>query len=186
MLPYVIKILFFIIKILLFFFLPVFSLSLSLIIVLLQTIRLHRRKQPRKPVQGLSHPPTHRELETHFQSHGTPSLIVLLQTTSLSPFSHPGLENPRKSQPSNVVEEEEGEGAEDDDSVSNQSELESKSRFKTTRSLIRRTGMLPRSGFSRGFDLSRLFEEGGEEVRFVLGEPVSKIGEEVPSFSREK
>jgi hypothetical protein len=46
--------------------------------------------------------------------------------------------------------------------------------------------MLPRSGFSRGFDLSRLFEEGGEEVRFVLGEPVSKIGEEVPSFSREK
>jgi hypothetical protein len=84
------------------------------------------------------------------------------------------------------VEEEEGEGAKDDDSVSNQSELESKSRFKTTRSLIRRTGMLPRSGFSRGFDPSRLFEEGGEEVRFVLGKPMSKIGKEVPSFSREK
>ncbi|KAJ6850253.1 CBL-interacting serine/threonine-protein kinase 12-like [Iris pallida] len=29
--------------------------------------------------------------------------------------------------------------------------------------------------FSRGFDLSGLFEEGGEQARFVSGEPVSKI-----------
>ncbi|KAE7995858.1 hypothetical protein FH972_000623 [Carpinus fangiana] len=84
----------------------------------------------------------------------------------------------------NVVEEEEGEGAEDDDSVSDQSESESESGFETTRSLIRRTGTLPRPAslnafdiisFSRGFDLSGLFEEGGEEARFVSGEPVSKI-----------
>jgi hypothetical protein len=112
-------------------------------------------------------------LETHFQSHGTPS--VCRNPQSPSPFSHPDPENPQKSQPSNVVEEEEGEGAEDDDLVSDQSESESESRFETTQSLIRRTGTLPRSGFSRGFDLSGLFEEGGEEVRFVLGEPVSKI-----------
>jgi serine/threonine protein kinase len=86
----------------------------------------------------------------------------------------------------NVVEEEEGEGegAEDDDSVSDQSESESESGFETTRSLIRRKGTLPRPAslnafdiisFSRGFDLSGLFEEGGEEARFVSGEPVSKI-----------
>jgi hypothetical protein len=73
------------------------------------------------------------------------------------------------------VEEEKGEGTEDDDSVSNQSELKSESRVKTTWSLIRRMGTLPRSGFLHGFDLSGSFEEGGEEARFVLGEPVSKI-----------
>jgi hypothetical protein len=69
------------------------------------------------------------------------------------------------------VEEEEGEGAEDDDSVSDQSESESESGFKRTWSLIRRTGTLPRFGFSREFDLPGLFEE----ARFVSGELVSKI-----------
>jgi hypothetical protein len=34
---------------------------------------------------------------------------------------------------------------------------------------------LPRSGFLHWFDLSGLFEEGGEEVRFISGEPVLKI-----------
>ncbi|XP_062160777.1 CBL-interacting serine/threonine-protein kinase 12-like [Alnus glutinosa] len=87
----------------------------------------------------------------------------------------------------NVVEDEgEGEGAdaEDEDSVSDQSESDSESGFETSRSVIRRTSMLPRPAslnafdiisFSRGFDLSGLFEEGGEEARFVSGEPVSKI-----------
>lgn len=85
----------------------------------------------------------------------------------------------------NVVEgEEEEECADDEDSVSDQSESESESGFETSRSLIRRTATLPRPAslnafdiisFSRGFDLSGLFEEGGDEARFVSGEPVSKI-----------
>lgn len=79
----------------------------------------------------------------------------------------------------NVVE---GEGEEDENSVSDQSESDSESGFEMRRT--RRVGALPRPAslnafdiisFSRGFDLSGLFEEGGEESRFVSGAPVSSI-----------
>ncbi|XP_041027763.1 CBL-interacting serine/threonine-protein kinase 12-like [Juglans microcarpa x Juglans regia] len=81
----------------------------------------------------------------------------------------------------NVVDEEEKQGKEDDEkSASDQSESDSESGFQARR----RVGTLPRPAslnafdiisFSRGFDLSGLFEEGGEEARFVSGAPVSKI-----------
>ncbi|XP_018847947.1 CBL-interacting serine/threonine-protein kinase 12-like [Juglans regia] len=81
----------------------------------------------------------------------------------------------------NVVDEEE-EADEDENSVSDQSESDSESGFDTR--ITRRVNTLPRPAslnafdiisFSRGFDLSGLFEEGGEEARFVSGAPVSKI-----------
>ncbi|KAG2684013.1 hypothetical protein I3760_10G059800 [Carya illinoinensis] len=81
----------------------------------------------------------------------------------------------------NVVDEEEKQGKEDDEnSGSDQSESDSESGFQARR----RVGTLARPAslnafdiisFSRGFDLSGLFEEGGEEARFVSGAPVSKI-----------
>lgn len=81
-------------------------------------------------------------------------------------------------------EEEEPEGREEDEnSVSDLSESESESGFEVSRR-PRRVGALPRPAslnafdiisFSRGFDLSGLFEEGGEDARFVSGAPVSKI-----------
>lgn len=70
---------------------------------------------------------------------------------------------------------------EDDvDSSSDQSMSESDSEFETRRKVT----SLPRPAslnafdiisFSPGFDLSGLFEEGGEGARFVSGAPVSKI-----------
>ncbi|KAJ6367868.1 hypothetical protein OIU78_000439 [Salix suchowensis] len=73
------------------------------------------------------------------------------------------------------VEEEEDVGSSSDQSLS-----ESESEFETRR----RVTSLPRPAslnafdiisFSPGFDLSGLFEEGGEGARFVSGAPVSKI-----------
>ncbi|KAJ6402201.1 hypothetical protein OIU84_014316 [Salix udensis] len=73
------------------------------------------------------------------------------------------------------VEEEEDVGSSSDQSLS-----ESESEFETRR----RATSLPRPAslnafdiisFSPGFDLSGLFEEGGEGARFVSGAPVSKI-----------
>ncbi|XP_062095918.1 CBL-interacting serine/threonine-protein kinase 12-like [Humulus lupulus] len=70
--------------------------------------------------------------------------------------------------------------ADDASSFSDQSMSESDSEIETRR----RTASLPRPAslnafdiisFSRGFDLSGLFEEGSEESRFVSGAPVSKI-----------
>ena len=78
---------------------------------------------------------------------------------------------------------EEAEEEEDANSVSDQSESDSESGFEAVRR-ARRVGSLPRPAslnafdiisFSRGFDLSGLFEEGGEESRFVSGAPVSTI-----------
>ncbi|KAL5576514.1 hypothetical protein UlMin_018213 [Ulmus minor] len=74
------------------------------------------------------------------------------------------------------------EAKEDDDasSLSDQSMSESDSEIETRRKIT----TLPRPAslnafdiisFSRGFDLSGLFEEGTEEARFVSGAPVSKI-----------
>ncbi|XP_023543223.1 CBL-interacting serine/threonine-protein kinase 12-like [Cucurbita pepo subsp. pepo] len=69
----------------------------------------------------------------------------------------------------------------DVDSLSDQSQSESDSEFIETR---RKMGSLPRPAslnafdiisFSPGFDLSGLFEDGGEEARFVSSAPVSKI-----------
>uniref|UniRef100_A0A6N2NJS3 non-specific serine/threonine protein kinase n=1 Tax=Salix viminalis TaxID=40686 RepID=A0A6N2NJS3_SALVM len=73
------------------------------------------------------------------------------------------------------VEEDEDVGSSSDQSLS-----ESESEFETRR----RVTSLPRPAslnafdiisFSPGFDLSGLFEEGGEGARFVSGAPVSKI-----------
>jgi hypothetical protein len=80
----------------------------------------------------------------------------------------------------NVVE---AEGAEDANLILNQSELKSESGFETSWSWSRRASTLLRPVslivfdivlFSHGFNLSGLFEEGGEEARFVSGVPVSK------------
>ncbi|XP_030462105.2 CBL-interacting serine/threonine-protein kinase 12-like [Syzygium oleosum] len=71
-------------------------------------------------------------------------------------------------------------GEEDMGSSSDQSLSESDSEVE----MRRRITTLPRPAslnafdiisFSRGFDLSGLFEEGGDETRFVSGAPVSKI-----------
>lgn len=74
-----------------------------------------------------------------------------------------------------------GEEVEDDvESLSDQSMSESESELETRR----KRATLPRPAslnafdiisFSPGFDLSGLFEEGGEDARFVSGAPVSKI-----------
>ena len=83
----------------------------------------------------------------------------------------------------NVEDEKEEEEEDDNDSVSSLSETESESGFEAARR-SRRVSTLPRPAslnafdiisFSRGFDLSGLFEEGGDESRFVSGAPVSKI-----------
>lgn len=83
----------------------------------------------------------------------------------------------------NVVDEKEEEEEDDNDSVSSLSETESESGFEAARR-SKRVGTLPRPAslnafdiisFSRGFDLSGLFEEGGDESRFVSGAPVSRI-----------
>ncbi|XP_057950374.1 CBL-interacting serine/threonine-protein kinase 12-like [Malania oleifera] len=76
----------------------------------------------------------------------------------------------------NVQEAEE----EDFEALSDQSMSESESESET----CRRASILPRPAslnafdiisFSRGFDLSGLFDEGGEDARFVSGAPVPKI-----------
>lgn len=78
------------------------------------------------------------------------------------------------------VDEEAKEGADDVGSSSDQSLSESDNEFEFRRKVT----TLPRPAslnafdiisFSPGFDLSGLFEEGGEEARFVSGAPVSRI-----------
>lgn len=82
------------------------------------------------------------------------------------------------------VEDEEDVGSSSDQSLS-----ESESEFEPRR----KVGSLPRPAslnafdiisFSPGFDLSGLFEEGGEGARFVSGAPVSKIISKLEEIAR--
>jgi hypothetical protein len=86
---------------------------------------------------------------------------------------------------------EEEKGAEDGNLISDQSESESESGFETSWSM--RASALPRPAslnmfdivsFSCGFNLSGLFEEGGEEARFVSGGLVSKIIPKLEEIAR--